>query len=249
MSDRELVFEQEAELDDLLESAGFAEDANDPGEADEYPESDDVIEAVQDGDDADEADGYDEDEPASAATSPNVELEQARVRAAMAERLLAVQAARQEQERRAAAERTYRELQESMTPDEWASFNLNAMAKYNQTLQQTIQRDRQMQAQQQFQAAENDARNYVMDQLVDHLKPNRTELAALMVCETPTQIRKVVHELKEARRDRTAAARAAKREQRGASGADAVGGRGRGAGSPPPKQYANVDELVDSMFQ
>lgn len=249
MSDRELVESYEEDLDTLLDEAGFAEDANDPGEDEEFPESDDVTEADLIGEGADAADGYESDEPASAAESPNLEAEQARQYAAQLERMLAMQAAQQTEIRRQQTMNRLMEMRDSMTPDEWANTQSQLLAGYATHLQQTIGNIQQQAAEQQFRAAEHDAREYALTYLTEKLKPNRTEMAALRICETPMQMKRLVEEIKQTRKERTAAARGALREQRLANGADVTGGRGRGAGSPPPKQFANVDELVDSMFQ
>lgn len=249
MSDRELVESYDEDLDTLLDEAGFAEDANDPGEDEEFPESDGVTAADQIGDGADEADGNESDAPASAAKSPNMEAEEARRYAAELERMIAMKAAQDQEARNRDMARKLQELQQTMTPDEWANTQSYLLATQVRSLQGQLAQVQQVTAEQRFHEEEFKAREFVLDTIVDKFRPNRVELALLEACETPNQIRRVMDEIKQTRKDRTQAARDAKRGQRLASGADVTGGRGRGAGSPPPKQFANVDELVDSMFR
>lgn len=248
------------ELDQLLESGGFAADANDPGEAGaEVADLEDVTGEdleLQAGADADE-EAADELDPASAAEAPeyeqggqpaSAEAEQLRQYAGQLEVILQQQAELQRQSQRQTILSRLEQMRDSMTDEEWTGTQARLIAQWSLHLQRQMKQQEETRQMAQVQAAESDAREYAIQFVTQRMRLSKTEQLAIRNCPTPAHMQAVVEQIKENRRDQTEAARRQARENRLATGVDRVGGTGRGGAKAQPQAYASLDEIVDSIF-
>lgn len=238
-----------ADIDELLDEA-LAGDPNGPVEYDDDADSEALTEGdlVADGEDYDEEGDDTEYDAAPAGGLPDGAMQQLLAQNQQLQAALQQQAAMAQQARQVQVLEQLVAAKDNMTADEWANFQAQLAAGYAMYQKQRADSIEQGIYMSQFQAAEADAREQCIQVVADKLNANRTELAALRACQTPVQMKATIDELKQARAERTQAARSALREQRTASGVDRSGARGTGGGNPAPPQFASLDDLVNSIF-